>query len=53
MFNIELSECIDLTTNFGVREGETVYDFAWFPSMNSQGLSELFFFSLPRSTYIL
>lgn len=21
----------------GIREGESVYDFAWFPSMNSQG----------------
>ncbi|KAL1926903.1 hypothetical protein VTP01DRAFT_5233 [Rhizomucor pusillus] len=25
-----------LSCQFGVREGEAVYDFAWFPSMNSQ-----------------
>ncbi|KAI7856564.1 hypothetical protein BDC45DRAFT_58522 [Circinella umbellata] len=40
----ELSEPIDLATNFGVREGEAVYDFAWFPSMTSQGLSVLCFY---------
>lgn len=23
--------------NFGIREGESVYDFDWYPLMNSQG----------------
>ncbi|KAI9496871.1 WD40-repeat-containing domain protein [Zychaea mexicana] len=32
----ETDTITELATNFGIREGETVYDFAWFPSMNSQ-----------------
>jgi hypothetical protein len=26
-----------MVPTLGIREGETVYDFAWFPSMNAQG----------------
>lgn len=29
---------IDLRTGFGIHEGEAINDFAWFPSMNSQGI---------------
>ncbi|KAI9275935.1 WD40-repeat-containing domain protein [Phascolomyces articulosus] len=32
----EINEPINLVSHFGAREGESVYDFAWFPSMNSQ-----------------
>ena len=26
-----------MAPNLGIREGEAVYDFAWFPTMNAQG----------------
>lgn len=28
---------LPIVPTMGIREGETVYDFAWFPSMNAQG----------------
>lgn len=37
MFTGPIVESQALSCQFGVREGEAVYDFAWFPSMNSQG----------------
>ncbi|KAG0761078.1 hypothetical protein G6F29_010857 [Rhizopus arrhizus] len=32
----ESSETVTMIPNFGIREGESVYDFDWYPLMNSQ-----------------
>lgn len=30
-------QVLPMVPTLGIREGESVYDFAWFPSMNAQG----------------
>lgn len=35
------SSVLPMSPTLGIREGESVYDFAWFPLMNAQGMSAL------------